>query len=200
MRIQANQAMCAATAGAGRGFTMIEILVVVAIIAILAAVAAPFFNDTLARNQVTSAAGALRASLDLARAEAVRRGRNVVVCQTTSPGAAEPACGSGSSVNWSSGWVTWVDVDGDGKVGTGEEILQRENPAADGSHTAQVVAGTGAVGFTADGLTTGSGTQNFCLSWRKTGDATAGTFPRCLSLARAGQITVTGAACSTPSC
>ena len=54
------------------GFTLVELLITVAILAIVTALAAPSFNDFIQRNKRTACANALVGVLHLARSEAVR--------------------------------------------------------------------------------------------------------------------------------
>ena len=62
---------------AGRGFTLVELLTVVSIVAVLAAVAAPSFGAMMASQRVHAATSALNESLWLARAEATKRNTDV---------------------------------------------------------------------------------------------------------------------------
>ena len=62
---------------AGRGFTLVELMTVVSIVAILVTVAAPSFAEMVATQRVRAAASALTESLWLARAEATKRNTDV---------------------------------------------------------------------------------------------------------------------------
>lgn len=79
------------------GFTLIEMMVVVAIVAILAAMTAPSFNRFVVSSRVISATNDLVAALHLARSEAVTRNASVSLC----PGSGD-ACAN--SDDWSGGW------------------------------------------------------------------------------------------------
>ena len=81
-----------------RGFTLIELLVTLALVAILMTVAAPSFVAFQRNAELTSLANTLLASINAARGEAMKRGRNAVV---------SPRDGA----KWKSGWVVYVDVD-----------------------------------------------------------------------------------------
>lgn len=89
------------------GFTLIELMVVVAIVAILATLAAPSFVDMLRRNRLSTAVSALQVSLSLARSEAVKRGADarVTVAANTSAGV------------WTNGWTVFVDGTGTANAG-----------------------------------------------------------------------------------
>lgn len=86
-----------------RGFTLVEAMVVMSIIAILMAVAVPTFRDFTASRAVAAQISDFAGALRLARTEAIKRGRPVVVCRTADPQAATPACNAGN--DWRSGWL-----------------------------------------------------------------------------------------------
>jgi type IV fimbrial biogenesis protein FimT len=89
---------------ATRGFTLVEAMVVMAIIAILMAIAVPTFRDFTASRAVSAQISDFAGSLRLARTEAIKRGRPVVMCRTSDAQAAVPACSS-SAADWKSGWL-----------------------------------------------------------------------------------------------
>ncbi len=79
----------------GRGFTLVEAMVVAAILAILAALAGPNFTRLIQQTEVNSARDAFEASIYFARTEAVRTG---------TPTAIRPLC-PGTPSPWDCGWV-----------------------------------------------------------------------------------------------
>lgn len=76
--------------GAGRGFTVIELMVVVALVAVILALAAPSMYDYLVRQRVAGVAAELMTDLQFARTEAVTRNRNVWVTFRTDDAAGRP--------------------------------------------------------------------------------------------------------------
>lgn len=104
-----------------RGFSMIELMITIAVAAILLAMAIPSFTSFLNANRVTSQANELLATFQIARIESIRRGARVVVCGSNNANAATPSCSAGAS--WL-GWIAFVDADRDNIFDAGETLLQ----------------------------------------------------------------------------
>ena len=86
-----------------RGFTLVEIIVVVGLVAILSAIALPNFNSFMAKRRVNAVVNQLAASVKLARSAAQASGRNASICPVDSSG---QACVAGN--DWSAGWMVYV--------------------------------------------------------------------------------------------
>lgn len=110
-----------ASALRARGFTILELMIVVAIVGVLASLAFPAFGELIKNSRRTTVVNELSASLMLARAEAAKRGQPVSVCGLTSGGGT--SCAGGT--NWDYGWMVFLDPDGDGAFDTGEEVMRR---------------------------------------------------------------------------
>jgi type IV fimbrial biogenesis protein FimT len=100
---------------AQRGVTLMEVMIVLAIVALLLAIGVPAFREFVARNRLDGAAQDLLASLQFARSEATRRGVQVTL----------RLAGTAGSRNWGSGWSMFADADGDGVLDTGEEVIRQ---------------------------------------------------------------------------
>lgn len=86
-----------------RGFTLVELMVTLAVLAILTMVAVPSFRDTIRRNRVSAASNALLADLRYARTEAINRGQLVSLCPS-SDGSNCTADGTA----WDAGWLVYT--------------------------------------------------------------------------------------------
>jgi type IV fimbrial biogenesis protein FimT len=93
------------------GFTLLELLVAVAIAGILATLAAPSFRTLLVRRSVQTAAESLVADMRLARSEALKRSTRTVICKSTNGANCDAA---GVDNNWRVGWIVFVDMNSDG--------------------------------------------------------------------------------------
>lgn len=100
-----------------KGFTLTEMITVLAVTSILASAAIPGFSRVVSGTQIDSAASELYAALDTARGEAIVRTSTVSICARST----NTAC-SGNA-GWTNGWLVFVDTDFDGVRDAGEEIL-----------------------------------------------------------------------------
>lgn len=82
-----------------QGFTLLELMVTLAVAAIILSYGVPGFMTFIDNNRATTYANELVTALNLARSEATRRGAAITVCSST-----DNATCSGST-DWSTGWV-----------------------------------------------------------------------------------------------
>lgn len=144
-----------------RGFTLIEMLVTIAIVAIVAALATPAFRVFLVKRTVESALESLATDFRYARSEALKRGNFVTICRS-SDGA---TCASSASANWKDGWIVFVDSDRDVAVDSGETILRVQSAPYLVGSIASTSPSSDKVGFTF--YPTGwskSGSQTFIIT------------------------------------
>ena len=102
-----------------RGFTLIEMMITIAILGILLALAAPSFQAMIASSRLTTATNDLMATLAQARSHAIKVGNRTTVCMSAD-GASCTASGG-----WQQGWISFVDTTRSGAsaaVDTGETI------------------------------------------------------------------------------
>lgn len=128
------------------GFTLIELMVTIAVLGILLSIGIPSYQNMVLNSRITAQANQVITALNYARSEAVKRAAPATVCSTN--GGA--ACAN--SQNWSTGWLVFADADGDGAVDAGETL--RVWPALGGNNTLNTVTNT-KITFTATGVATG---------------------------------------------
>lgn len=132
------------------GFSLIELLVTLAVASILLAMASPSLASFFRVNRVAGATNDIVLTLQLARAEAARRGRVVTACRSTD-GA---TCAGGA--DWGEGWIVFQDANAAGTPapsGAGSELIRVFQPL-DGPLS---VTGPAFARFFADGSSSATG-------------------------------------------
>ncbi len=133
-----------------RGFTLIELLITMAVLAVVTAVALPSLTEFLANNQLAATKSSFAGAVALARTEAAKRGRMVVV----------QALGSGPTGNeYANGWEVVADDDGNGVASSSETRIRREVLSLDKIR----LGGTASLSFRASGALNGSSVEVFTL-------------------------------------
>lgn len=112
-----RSAGCGRAERAARGFSLVEALVVMAVMVILAGIAVPSFAALMRETRLTAATNDLLGALLFARSESIKRKRRVTLCSS----ATQDEC-SGNP-GWHRGWIVFEDGDGDGWRGGDESVL-----------------------------------------------------------------------------
>lgn len=129
--------------GCAHGFSLLELIVTVAILAIALGVAAPSLRDAVLNTRMTAQANDFMADLAVARSEAVKRSVSVFMCTSSN----QTTCTSGS---WANGWLIVLDNDGDGAWEAGEATIVKAHEALSQGNTLTVtgaIAGPGSVTY-----------------------------------------------------
>lgn len=101
-----------------KGFTLIELMVVLAVAAVLMTVALPSFLAVIQNNKSITQANELVAAINLARSEAIKRGRSVFICASSD----QATCiATYANTSWPSGWIVVEDTDASGTYTTADD-------------------------------------------------------------------------------
>ena len=132
------------------GFTVIELAIVLAIVAILVRVAAPGLSRLAARQALAAQSSEFMAALRFARAQALQRGSAVTIC-ASAPGGPALACQGSQAADWRGGWIVFADRERRGVPDARSPLLRVQQPL----QRSGGVAGTrGSISFTAAGYST----------------------------------------------
>ncbi len=109
------------------GFSLVELVIAMTMLAILFIVGVPMLNGFAQENVLADVSNRFVSSITLARSEAVSRNQTVIMCQKNDPGT---ACDNDG--NWEDGWVVWIDLDGDNVIEernetNGIEVISNED-------------------------------------------------------------------------
>lgn len=167
-----------------RGFTLVELVIAVLILAILVSLALPSFQSTIRSNRLSASTNQLVSAISLARSEAIKNTSGAGVC-SSSDGA---SCAG--VADWSVGWLVWADRPdagtgvGNGVFNAGTDVVLRysQGPAQ------MRIAGPAAVNdvrFDRRGRLAGAADLQFQLRPDTCGDQ---LLLRPLTLTRVGQI------------
>jgi type IV fimbrial biogenesis protein FimT len=131
------------------GFTLVELLTVMTIVAVGLSLALPDMSAFARRNQISGATNTMLAMINAGRTEAVKRSLPVVVCAST-----DGASCSGTPTDWATGAISFVDVNADGVRQPALEELVSSSDALPPGYLAAASA-AGRLRFAPNGLLAG---------------------------------------------
>lgn len=138
------------------GFTLMELMVALAILSFLSVLAAPSYDRVIKNSRMASATSDLMSSLATAKSESIGRNNAISLCKRNSDASACVTSGG-----WQQGWIIFIDDNNNGVLNSGEEVLYSQE-AYSGDLT---IYGTSAVAdrvtYRASGLTHFTTMQTF---------------------------------------
>jgi type IV fimbrial biogenesis protein FimT len=146
-----------------QGFTLLEALVVLLLLGILVALAAPAMSDLQGRYRLQAQAGSWLDSLVLARTEALRRQQRITLC----PRAPNTSVCDNTGP-WQNGWLVFADDNDNAVLDAGEALLESHDALSGGVRVRVTASAKGYFSYGAEGrsqTSTGAfmaGTWRFC--------------------------------------
>lgn len=160
------------------GYTLIELMITLAVVAALLTMAWPSFQESLRGNRVATSNNEVLASLSLARTEAIKGLGPAGVC----PSSSGTACTS--TTDWAAGWIVWRDERT--ATGTNRVVVRYIQPRAQTTMTGPA----GGIQFTTQGRAQSGAAQVSVAPYGVSSPA------RCIRVSSAGQTRTSQAACS----
>jgi type IV fimbrial biogenesis protein FimT len=108
------------------GFSLIELLIAVAIFGLLLGLGVPSYYDWIASRELANHAEYLAETLNQARSEAVKHGARVNLCKSVDG----KQCAKAGT--WSAGWIMFADDNIDGRIENAESLIRRDGPPGNG--------------------------------------------------------------------
>jgi type IV fimbrial biogenesis protein FimT len=127
------------------GTTLLELMVVLAVSAILLTIGIPSFISIAASSRLTSATNSMVASLHLARSEAIKRNSRTVLC----PSATGTACAA--SGGWHQGWLVFHDINNNAALDAGEAVILSQQGMPDGYRMTGKLSSSNYISYTPSG-------------------------------------------------
>jgi type IV fimbrial biogenesis protein FimT len=118
---------CHPPAHSTQGYTLLELLVTMAIVTILAVMAIPSFQDSIERNAREAAMLDLMGAIAFGRSEAVSQSKKVSLCRSTD----QSTCAASTAGDWDDGWIIFSDMGVAGTLNIGDVLLQVHGPSND---------------------------------------------------------------------
>jgi len=102
-----------------KGFTIIELMITIALVAIILALGVPFFRATIIENRLATETNNFIASINHARSLAAKRNQSVTMCISSGVDSSGGGSCMDSAIGWEQGWIVFNDIDRDGALDSG---------------------------------------------------------------------------------
>jgi type IV fimbrial biogenesis protein FimT len=164
------------------GFTLLEMMMTLVIVAIVAAIGVPSYKYVTTVNRMASEVNGLLGDLQLARGEAIKEGQTVTVCSSSNG----TSC-SGSS-SWKNGWIVFSDPNSNQTVDNASETIYRVQRAFLSNDTFNADNSASAVTFNREGFASATPTAVTPITITLHDDTSNLQWTRCLAIQTVGML------------
>jgi len=143
-----------------RGFTLVELMASLVLVAILVTMAAPAFQDMYIRNKTYTKASQWLSVLNLLRSEAVKRNIQVSLCPSMDGASCD------DELDWQDGWIMFTDPNRNGDFEAATELILNTGGSFSGSYVLVATRHKDWFGYRPDGTAvgnSGSGNTTFLM-------------------------------------
>jgi type IV fimbrial biogenesis protein FimT len=167
------------------GFTLTELIITMAIAAILLAIGIPSFKYVTVSNRISTEVNGLLGDMQFARSEAVKEGLPVTVCASSNATSANPTCSNGTA--WQNGWIVFLDSNNNQTVDPGEQVVRTQRQFTSTDTFLPDNGAFSSITFNREGYATTNAVVVVTLQLHDSTSATQWT--RCLAITPVGMLT-----------
>lgn len=167
------------------GFTLIELMVTIAVLAIIAGIGIPSMSGFIEQNKVNSIKEQLASAINLARSEAIQKNEYVVICGIKKN---EKQCKTGGNKKWHFGWLVFVDKNNNSLLDTDETIINQKK-IEDQNTKIQLATAMKAISYHTNGMAWSKKGANSILLSKNTISICKGNAQTALSIEKIGSPT-----------
>ncbi len=162
-----------------RGITLIEMLITLALLAILTTIAIPTYDGVVSGNRASAQLGSFLQAVEYARSVAMKRGLDATICASSNG----TTCASTGS--WTQGWIVFSNPNNNKSPAAADSILRIHDALSGGSQLIGNTNVTTRITFNRFGLL--AGVYNGTIVLKPHPDRTS--LRRCMTLSSVGRIT-----------
>jgi len=169
------------------GFTILEIMIAIVVLAIFLTLAVPSFQAALQNNRLTSATNGFVTAMQFARSEAISRRAPVTVCGSSD--------GSTCNDDWETGWIVFLDDNNEGTTAAVVDEVIRVWPTFAGGATNAGDA-PNFIRFLGSGLVDGAAGTTYPVEFALEMPGCTGDNARIIEIERTGRVSAQRTGCS----
>jgi type IV fimbrial biogenesis protein FimT len=182
MKQAARHRFCIPPRSRAHGFSLVQLMITVAIVAILTGLAIPSYKYITNSSRIANEINGLLGDMQYARFAAIKSGQPVTICA-----AANAAHTCAASDNWAQGWIVFNDIGGTGQFVAGEGVLRVQQSFAGTDTLVSTITG---ITFNREGfpVTSTSAPNTADQTWMLHATPTNNQSTRCIKVGLNGQV------------